>query len=131
MNPALTRAVTLSAGLLLCAAPLTVANALASDDPDSRRQAAQRPTLTAKATVKSAKAWHQFRVQGASKRLPAGTPVTLQQLQHKRWVSLPIRMNTNRNHTYNVRVKLGFTGPNKIRIVGGGAVSKPVDVTIR
>ncbi|MBW5421561.1 hypothetical protein GKQ77_08275 [Streptomyces sp. BG9H] len=135
MNPALTRAVTFSAGLMLCAAPLTVAHALdtASDDTGkgAAHQTAPRPTLTAKATVKSIKAWNQFRVHGNSTRLPAGTGVTLQQLQGKRWVSLPARMNTLRNHTYNLRVKLGLKGLNKLRVVGGGAVSNVVHVTIR
>lgn len=64
-------------------------------------------------------------------RLPAGTRVTLQQLQRKGWVSLPIHMNTTRSHTYDLRVKLGIKGLNKIRIVGGGAVSNTVQVTIR
>ncbi|AZM51654.1 hypothetical protein DMA15_02855 [Streptomyces sp. WAC 01529] len=135
MNPALTRAVTFSAGLLLCAAPLTVAHALDTPSDNTGKgaalQTAPRPTLTAKASVKSIKAWHQFRVHGNSTRMRAGTRVTLQQLQGKKWVSLPIHMNTARNHTYNLRVKLGIKGPNKIRVVGGGAVSNVVQVTIR
>ncbi|WP_051820246.1 hypothetical protein [Streptomyces sp. NRRL S-920] len=135
MNPALTRAVTFGAGLLLCAAPLTAAHAL--DTPSdttgkgAAHESAPRPTLTAKATAKSVKAWQQFRVHGSSTRLPAGTRVTLQQLQHKKWVSLPAHMNTARNHTYNLRVKLGLKGLNKVRVVGRGAVSNVVQITVR
>ncbi|MEU6127175.1 hypothetical protein [Streptomyces sp. NPDC047123] len=136
MRPALTRTVTLATGLLLCAAPLTTAPAAAApgaDAPAHVRQAPpKKPTLTAKATVKSIPAWHQFRVYGSSTRMRAGTQVTLQQLQKKRgWVSLPIRMHTNRAGAYNLRVKLGIKGLNKIRIVGGGAVSNVVQVSIR
>ncbi|MEV0254134.1 hypothetical protein AB0H82_07640 [Streptomyces sp. NPDC050732] len=133
MRPALSRTVALSAGLLLCAAPVTAA--LAVDDPSApvhgRHAAPKKATLTAKATVRSIKAWEQFRVYGSSTGMRAGTQVTLQQLQKKRWVSLPIRMNTNKAGAYNLRVKLGIKGLNKIRIVGGGAVSNVVQVTVR
>ncbi len=134
MNPVLTRAVTFSAGLLLCAAPLTAAHAFATsadDDPGAALKSAPRPTLTAQATVRAIPAWHQFRVHGTAKNMRAGTRVTLQQMQGKRWVSLPAQMNTARNNTYNLRVKLGIKGLNKIRVVGGGAVSNTVQVTIR
>ncbi|MFE6886914.1 hypothetical protein [Streptomyces sp. NPDC057694] len=126
----------MSTGLLVCAAPLAAAPVTAhASAPQaataSAQQQAPRPTLTAKATVKSVKAWQEFRVYGTSTRLASGTRVTLQQLQKKGWVSLPIHMNTTRSHAYNLRVKLGIKGLNKVRIVGGGAVSNTVQVTVR
>ncbi|WP_329126677.1 hypothetical protein [Streptomyces sp. NBC_01465] len=124
MRHSLTRTATLTAtALLLAAAPVVQASAAPT--------AAPRPTLSAKATVKSIAAWHQFRVYGSSGHMRAGTRVTLQQLQRKHWVSLPIHMNTTRTGAYNLRVELGLRGANKIRIVGGGAVSPTVSVTIR
>ncbi|WP_338703367.1 hypothetical protein V2W30_39150 [Streptomyces sp. Q6] len=132
MHPVCVRIASVGAGLLLSAAPLAAAPAVASPSAAAASvQSAPRPTLSAKATVKSIRAWQEFRVYGSSTRLPAGTRVTLQQMQKKKWVSLPIHMNTTRSHTYNLRVKLGLKGLNKIRIVGGGAVSNTVQVTIR
>ncbi|WP_343244871.1 hypothetical protein [Streptomyces sp. SID14478] len=140
MNPLLTRVAGVGAGLLLCAAPLATTPAAAAPHTASAAsdaglspaaRTAPRPTLSAKATVKSAKAWQEFRVYGSSTRLNAGTRVTLQQLQKRGWVSLPIHMNTTRSHTYNLRVKLGIKGLNKIRVFGGGAISNTVQVTIR
>ncbi|MFI5809329.1 hypothetical protein [Streptomyces sp. NPDC051561] len=141
MNTLLTRTAGTVGALLLCAAPLTTgASATAAphggEEPSPTATkpgvpGSLRPTLSAKATVKSIRAWQQFRVYGSSTRLPAGTRVTLQQLQRRGWVSLPIHMNTTRAHTYNLRVKLGIKGLNKIRIIGGGAISNTVQVTIR
>ncbi|MFG2501195.1 hypothetical protein ACGFSB_23670 [Streptomyces sp. NPDC048441] len=93
--------------------------------------AAPRPTLTAKATVGSVRAWQQFRIYGVSHHMRTGTRVTLQQKQGKRWVSLPASMNTTRSATYNMRVKIGLKGRNALRIVGGGAISPVVNVTVR
>jgi len=93
--------------------------------------AAAKPALTAKATVTSIAAWKQFRIYGTSKNIKAGTRVTLQQVQGKKWVSLPVFMNTNHDLSYNLRVKLGIKGRNQLRIVGGGAISNVVVVTIR
>ncbi|MFI6875083.1 hypothetical protein ACIBL6_16765 [Streptomyces sp. NPDC050400] len=141
MNSALTRTAGLGLGLLLCTAPLAATATAATPTTlphtavgiaqQTAAKTAPRPTLSAKATVKSVKAWQEFRVYGSSTRMAAGTRVTLQQLQRKGWVSLPIHMNTTRSHAYNLRVKLGIKGLNKIRIVGGGAVSNTVQVTIR
>ncbi|MEV0094953.1 hypothetical protein [Streptomyces sp. NPDC050738] len=128
MRHSLTRTAVLSAtALLLAVAPAVQASAA----PTSSVTAAPRPTLTAKATVKSIRAWQQFHVFGASKHLRSGTRVTLQQMQRNHWVSLPIHMNTTRSGSYDLRVKLGLKGANKLRIVGGGAVSPTVAVTIR
>ncbi|MCQ4210876.1 hypothetical protein [Streptomyces longispororuber] len=141
MNSALTRTAGLGLGLLLCTAPLaatataatptTLPHSAVGSAQQAAAKTAPRPALSAKATVKSVKAWQEFRVYGSSTRMAAGTRVTLQQLQRKGWVSLPIHMNTTRSHAYNLRVKLGIKGLNKIRIVGGGAVSNTVQVTIR
>ncbi|MEU7646557.1 hypothetical protein [Streptomyces huasconensis] len=134
MNPALTRALTLGAGLLLVTSPLAAASALASSSdtpPRPAAQAAPRAALHAKTTVNSVRSWQQFRVHGTDRHLRAGTRVTLQQLQHNKWVSLPAQMNTSRTHTYNLRVMLGMKGVNKLRVIGGGATSNVVQVNVR
>lgn len=107
------------------------AAAVTSHAPTAAPAAAPRPTLTAKATVGSVRAWQQFRVYGVSHHMRTGTRVTLQQKQHNRWVTLPASMNTTRSATYNMRVKIGLKGHNALRIVGGGAVSPVVNVTVR
>jgi hypothetical protein len=90
-----------------------------------------RPALTARADVSRALAWQQIRVRGTAEHLRPGTKVTLQQLQGKRWVSLPASMNTTRTSAYNMRVFLGFRGRNALRIVGGGTVSPVFHVWVR
>ncbi|MEV1021130.1 hypothetical protein [Streptomyces sp. NPDC050264] len=91
---------------------------------------AVRPSISAKATVGSVRAWQQFRIYGKTQHLRAGTRVTLQQWQGKRYVPLPVHMTTNRTGGYNLRVKLGLIGRNSLRIVGGGAVSPVVHVNV-
>lgn len=98
--------------------------------PSAGKQTA-RPALSAKATADTVSAWQEFRVHGPARQIPAGTRVTLQQKQGSRWVSLPASMNTNHDHTYSLRVLLGLKGENALRIVGGGAVSPVVRVTVR
>lgn len=93
--------------------------------------AAAKPSLTAKASVSSIGAWQQFRIYGSGKNFKAGSRVTLQQLQGKKWVSLPASMNTNHALGYNLRVKIGIKGRNQLRIVGGGAISNVVVVNVR
>ncbi|WP_371531074.1 hypothetical protein OG302_38080 [Streptomyces sp. NBC_01283] len=102
-----------------------------SHEPGMAQTAAPRPTLTAKSTVSSVRAWQDFHVYGVARHMRAGTRVTLQQKQGKRWVSLPASVYTARNGAYNMRVKLGWKGRNSLRIVGGGAVSPVVYVTVR
>ncbi|MET9220855.1 MULTISPECIES: hypothetical protein [unclassified Streptomyces] len=114
--------------LTLLTAP--VAQAVAADSV-AMAPAVARPAITAKATVSAINAWQQFRIYGATKNIKVGTRVTLQQMQGKRWVSLPASMNTNHDATYNLRVKLGIKGLNNLRIVGGGGISNVVKVTIR
>jgi hypothetical protein len=102
--------------------------------PPTAAVRAERPSVSAKATVGSVRAWQQFRIYGKTEHLRAGTRVTLQQLQGndktKHWVSLPASMTTNSTGGYNLRVKLGLLGRNSLRIVGGGAVSPVVYVNV-
>ncbi|MEV6752539.1 hypothetical protein [Streptomyces sp. NPDC051214] len=93
--------------------------------------AAPRPTLTAKSTTAKVRAWQNFYIYGVGRNMKAGTRVTLQQKQGKRWVSLPASVYTARNGTYKMRVKLGLKGRNALRIVGGRAISPVVFVTVR
>lgn len=81
------------------------------------------PVLTAKASVKEIKAWTLFSVTGSSKDLTAGSTVTLQQKQGKKWVTLPAKTKVNKSHKYALKVKLGLKGKNSLRMVGGGLVS--------
>ncbi|MEV3930367.1 MULTISPECIES: hypothetical protein [unclassified Streptomyces] len=90
---------------------------------------ASRPALSAYATARTVAAWEEFRIHGSARNVGSGTPVTLQQRQGKRWVSLPATMRTAGSGEYSLRVKLGMKGENALRIVGGGAVS-PVVRTI-
>jgi hypothetical protein len=121
----------LTAATLLTApvAYATSADAVAS--APALAPAAAKPSLTAKAGVSSIGAWKPFRVYGSGKNFKAGSRVTLQQLQGKKWVSLPVSMNTDRTLGYNLRVELGIRGRNQLRVVGGGAISDVVVVTIR
>ncbi|QNE78864.1 hypothetical protein F0344_33530 [Streptomyces finlayi] len=89
------------------------------------------PALSATATATSVLAWQEFRVHGPARNIPAGTEVTLQQKRGSQWVSLPASMSTNLDHTYSLRVLLGVKGENALRMVGGGAVSPVVRVTVR
>ncbi|TGB00660.1 hypothetical protein [Streptomyces sp. MZ04] len=116
-----------------------VAAATAGDPPPSdtapqapaAEAAAPRPALTAKASVASVRAWQPFNINGLSQGMAPGTRVTLQEKQGERWVSLPVSVNIQRNGAYAMRVKLGLKGHNALRIVGGGAVSPVVHVTVR
>ncbi|MGY0021941.1 hypothetical protein [Streptomyces sp. cg35] len=120
-----------SAAALSALAVLTGPVAAAAPGHTATVQAV-RPSISAKATVGSVKAWQQFRVYGKTQHLRAGTRVTLQQWQgnRKHWVPLPITMTTNRTGGYDLRVKLGLIGHNSLRIVGGGAVSPVVHVNV-
>ncbi|WP_244164793.1 hypothetical protein [Streptomyces silaceus] len=91
---------------------------------------APRPALTAHASVDSVRASQQFRIEGTSEGLPAGTPVTLQQKQGERWVDLPATVHTTARGTYGLRVVLDLVGRNELRMTGGGAVSPVMHVTV-
>ncbi|MEV2250410.1 hypothetical protein AB0I94_07530 [Streptomyces sp. NPDC050147] len=102
-----------------------------SQAPGAATAAAPRPTLTAKATVRTVRAWKNFHIYGVGRNMRPGTRVTLQQKQGKRWVSLPASVYTARSGVYKMRVKLGWKGRNSLRIVGGRAISPVVYVTVR
>ncbi|MBM7439490.1 hypothetical protein [Streptomyces sp. HB132] len=91
---------------------------------------ATRPALSAFATARSVAAWEEFRIHGSARNIGAGTPVTLQQKQGERWVTLPATVKTPGSGEYSLRVKLGITGENALRIVGGGAVSPVIRTTV-
>ncbi|GGU71906.1 hypothetical protein GCM10010211_42160 [Streptomyces albospinus] len=88
-------------------------------------------TLTAKASATTVKAWQEFRISGAAKGIKAGTKVTVQQKQGKKWVSLPAQAPVNSKGSYAIRVKLGIKGVNQLRIAAGSTVSPVVKVTVR
>ncbi|MFI0236122.1 hypothetical protein [Streptomyces sp. NPDC016845] len=119
-----------SAAGLSALAVLAAPAAAATSAPPASAVRTAHPSISAKATVGSVRAWQQFRVYGTTQHLRAGTRVTLQQMQGKRWVSLPITMTTNSGGAYNLRVKLGLVGQNSLRIVGGGATSPVVKVNV-
>ncbi|GAA2298655.1 hypothetical protein OKJ48_22215 [Streptomyces kunmingensis] len=123
-----------SAAALSALAVLAGPVAEAISAPSTTAVRATRPSISAKASVGSVRAWQQFRIYGKTEHLRAGTRVTLQQMQgtgkHKHWVSLPASMTTNQSGGYNLRVQLGLIGRNSLRIVGGGAVSPVVYVNV-
>ncbi|GAA2676909.1 hypothetical protein [Streptomyces lunalinharesii] len=88
-------------------------------------------TLTAKTSATTVKAWQEFRITGAAKGIKAGTKVTVQQKQGKKWVSLPAQAPVNANGSYAIRVKLGIKGVNELRIASGSTLSPVVQVTVR
>ncbi|MFI2780978.1 hypothetical protein [Streptomyces sp. ALB3] len=94
------------------------------------RDLAERPALSAHATARHVAAWEEFRIHGAARNVGSGTPVSLQQKQGERWVTLPATMRTARSGEYSLRVKLGMRGENSLRIVGGGAVSPVLRTTV-
>ncbi|MFG2196009.1 hypothetical protein [Streptomyces sp. NPDC048639] len=106
-----------------------VAQAASATTPAA--SAAAKPALTAAASAGSVKAWQEFRISGKAKAIAAGTKVSLQQKQRSKWVSLPASTVVNKSGSYSLRVKLGLKGKNELRIVGGGAVSPVVGVTVR
>ncbi|MEU0134606.1 hypothetical protein ABZ172_11295 [Streptomyces sp. NPDC006296] len=91
---------------------------------------ATRPALSAHATARTVAAWEEFRVHGSARNIASGTPVTLQQRQGDRWVALPATIRTAPSGAYSMRVKLGMTGENTLRVVGGGAVSPVVRTVV-
>ncbi|MEV3987386.1 hypothetical protein AB0J57_00595 [Streptomyces sp. NPDC049837] len=116
----------------------SVGTAVAVTSPSSApgKAAASSTALTtasAHATMKSVRAWQQFRIRGVIKSLRPGSKVTLQQKQGKRWVTLPASMNTTSRSTYSMRVMLGLKGHNKLRLVDSRkrAVTPVINVWVR
>lgn len=116
----------------------SVGTAVAVSSPSSapNKPAATGTALTnasATATVKSVRAWQQFRIRGVVKSLRPGSKVILQQKQNRRWVTLPASMNTSSRSTYSMRVMLGMKGHNKLRLVDSRkrVVSPVINVWVR
>jgi hypothetical protein len=110
-------------------------DAVASPSPARHKPAASAPAAgSATASMKTVRAWQQFRIRGVAKGVPAGSRVTLQQkLSGHGWRTLPASMNTNSRSMYNMRVMLGMKGHNKLRMVDSHrrAVSPVIDVWVR
>ncbi|WP_327064651.1 hypothetical protein [Kitasatospora sp. NBC_01302] len=87
--------------------------------------------ITAKPSVKSVQAWHQFHVTGTTSGIAPGSTITLQQKQHGRFVPLPASMHTNHHGAYQLRVELGIKGLNDLRIVSGHVASPVFTVFVR
>ncbi|GGV42020.1 hypothetical protein GCM10010277_31150 [Streptomyces longisporoflavus] len=119
------------AGAVSPSSPAPGTTAFGAAAPGAAAAAAPRPTLTAKSTARTVRAWQNFRIYGVGRHMRAGTRVTLQQKQGKWWVSLPASVYTARSGAYNMRVKLGWKGRNSLRIVGGRAISPVLRVTVR
>lgn len=92
---------------------------------------AAKPTITAKPSVATVRAWQEFRVTGTTTGLASGTELTLQQKQHGKWVTLPASTPTTRTGTYTLRIKLGLKGKNDLRMVNGTTASPVFNVTVR
>jgi hypothetical protein len=88
-------------------------------------------TASAHASRSTVSAWQQFQVYGLTTHVKAGTRLTLQQEQHGRWVSLPAVTTVTRNGSYELRAVLGLKGTNHLRVIGGGAVSNTVVISVR
>lgn len=123
------------AAAAVVAGSVGAAVAVASPSPARHKPAASAPAAgSATASMKTVRAWQQFRIRGVAKGVPAGSRVTLQQkLSGQGWRTLPASMNTNSRSMYNMRVMLGMKGHNKLRMVDSHrrAVSPVIDVWVR
>ncbi|MFF2073770.1 hypothetical protein ACFVXG_03325 [Kitasatospora sp. NPDC058162] len=114
------------------AAPAVAATPVAASAPaPAPAPAVASASITAKPSVASVNAWQLFRVTGATSGLKAGSTVTLQQKQHGKWVTLPASVQTTRNGSYSLGVKLGIKGLNELRIISGNTASPVFTVTVR
>ncbi|WP_372449260.1 hypothetical protein [Streptomyces montanisoli] len=124
----------LGAASLALAGTAMAATPAAHTSPASHagpRAVSAKAAITAKPSASSVRAWQLFRVTGRTTGLKAGSKVTLQQKQHGKWVSLPASMNTSRDGSYSLGVKLGLKGKNDLRIVSGTTASPVFSVTVR
>jgi hypothetical protein len=110
------------------ALPAVAANAATPVAASAKAAAA---AITAHSSVPTVAAWHAFQVTGTTSHLPAGTHLTVQQLRAGHWVSLPAVTSVTRNGSYTIHLELGLKGVNKLRLVGGGAASNVLTVTVR
>ncbi|MER7671666.1 hypothetical protein ABTY61_24850 [Kitasatospora sp. NPDC096128] len=120
-----------AAGTAMAAAPATPAVAATPVAASAPAPAVVSASITAKPSVASVNAWQLFRVTGTTTGLKAGSTVTLQQKQHGKWVSLPASVQTTRNGSYSLGVKLGIKGLNELRIISGNTASPVFTVTVR
>lgn len=107
--------------------PPALASAPATPPPPP---AAPGPSLTANVSASSVRTAEEFRIHGEARGLPAGTPVTLQQRQGARWVTLPATVDTTPRGTYSMRVRLAYQGRNALRMSAGETLSPVVYVTV-
>jgi len=83
-------------------------------------------TITAQVSTGWVRPWQAFRVYGkatTATHVKAGSWVTVQRWQNKRWENLPVHAAVNSHGQYSVRVELGTKGVNHLRVVGAGRVA--------
>ncbi|MET8979468.1 hypothetical protein ABZX85_28095 [Streptomyces sp. NPDC004539] len=121
------------AGTAMAAPSATSATSVAQAAPQAvvQKAPAVKPSITAKPSVTTVRAWQQFRVTGTTTGIKAGSKVTLQQKQRGKWVTLPAATPVNRTGGYSLRVELGLKGKNDLRIVNGTTASPVFNVTVR
>jgi hypothetical protein len=85
----------------------------------------------AHANKKVVRKWEAFRVYGRATGIPKKSVAVLQQKQHGKWVTLPIRVPVNRNGTYTMRVRLALKGKNELRTIAGRVPSRSFYVFVR
>ncbi|GGU48948.1 hypothetical protein [Streptomyces lavendofoliae] len=126
-------AVISTAALIAGSVGTAVAVSSPSSAPKKPAVTAGHTAATADATVKSVRAWQQFRIRGVVKSLRPGSRVTLQQKQHGQWTTLPASVRTTSRSTYSMRVVLGMKGHNKLRLVDSRkrVVSPVINVRVR
>nr|WP_240979587.1 hypothetical protein [Streptomyces sp. HNM0574] len=90
-----------------------------------------RATNHAHADRKVVRLWQPFRVLGKATGIKHGSTAVLQQKQHGKWVTLPIRVPVGHDGTYGMHVQLGLKGKNELRTVAGGVASPAFTVTVR
>jgi hypothetical protein len=122
-----------AAALIAGSVGTAVAVSSPSSAPKKPAAGAALTTASANASVKTVRAWQQFRIRGTVKSLRPGSKVILQQKQFGRWTTLPASMNTTSRSTYSMRVMLGMKGLNKLRLVDSRkrVVSPVINVYVR
>lgn len=91
---------------------------------------APAPALTIKASATSIRLGDVVTFSGKATGLKAGSKVTLQVKDGRKWVSLPATTKVNKG-AYKVGDKFEKKGVEVLRVKDGGTVSKNVSVTVR
>ncbi len=99
--------------------------------PTASQQTAAHASISAHANHTSVGAWQQLTISGSTAHVKAGTRLTLQQLHGRTWVSLPAVTTVTRSGSFTLRAELGLKGAEHLRLVGAGAVSNTLVVTVR